>query len=60
MLVLWALEPLIFRALPEVTSAQMLIALIVVGAPLILILSLALHRWVEAPAIQFGRRFSHR
>jgi peptidoglycan/LPS O-acetylase OafA/YrhL len=38
----------------------MLIALLVVGAPLILILSLALHRWVEAPAIQFGRRFSHR
>jgi peptidoglycan/LPS O-acetylase OafA/YrhL len=60
MLVLWALQPLIFRALPSVSSAQMLIALTVLGAPLILILSLVLHRWVEAPAIQFGRRFSHR
>jgi peptidoglycan/LPS O-acetylase OafA/YrhL len=60
MLVLWALQPLIFRILPVVTAPQMLAFLIVLGAPLILVLSLALHRWVEAPAIRFGRRLSPR
>lgn len=59
MLILWALQPLIFRLFPGVTAPQMLIALLLAGAPLIFIFSLALHRWVEAPAIQFGRRFSH-
>jgi len=60
MLVFWGLQPLIFRALPAVTSPQMLIALLVIGAPLVLIFSLAVHRWVETPAIQFGRRLSYR
>ena len=60
MLVLWAVQPLIFRALPAINAPQMLITLFVVGVPLILLLSALLHRWIEAPAIDFGRRlFRH-
>lgn len=60
MLVLWALQPLVFRLLPGVTAPQMLLVLLALGGLLIFFLSLALHRWVEMPAIQFGRRFSSR
>ena len=57
MLVLWALQPLILHFLPAVSAPQMLLALGIIGAPLILLLSLALYRWVEAPAIRFGRSY---
>ena len=60
MLVLWALQSFVFRALPNATALQMLASLLLVGAPLILALSLALHRWVEMPAIRFGRELSPR
>jgi peptidoglycan/LPS O-acetylase OafA/YrhL len=60
MLVLWTLQPLILHFFPSMTAPQMLLALGIIGAPLILVLSLALYRWVEAPAIRFGRsHFRH-
>jgi len=59
MLVLWALQSLIFHARPAVDAPQMLVALFIVGAPLILLLSAVLHRWIEAPAIRFGHQIFH-
>lgn len=60
MLILWALQPVIFHLLPSVTAPQMLAALLLLGGPLTLLFSLAMHRWVEAPAIRFGRELSQR
>ena len=56
MIVLWGLQPLVYAALPAVTAPQMFAVLFGIGAPLILLLSVLLHRWVEAPAIALGRR----
>ncbi len=56
MIVLWALQPLVFALIPAVTARLMLTVLLGLGAPLILLLSVLLYRWVEAPAIALGRR----
>ncbi len=57
MLVLWSLQAAAFSLKPDITAPQMLAALLVLGAPLTLLLSALLHRWVEQPAIALGRRF---
>ena len=59
MLVLWSLQAAVLRIAPGVSAPHMLVALIVIGAPLILLLSLAMYRWVEAPAVRFGRDYFH-
>jgi peptidoglycan/LPS O-acetylase OafA/YrhL len=60
MLVLWGLQALIFRLVPSVTAPQMLVVLVVAALPLTLVLSALLHRWVEKPAIRFGRQLFQR
>lgn len=55
MLVLWSLQAAAFALLPHVTQTTMLSILLGLGGPLILLLSALLHRWVEVPAIAYGR-----
>jgi len=55
MLVLWPLQAAAFARAPHITAPRMLAILLGLGAPLTLLLSAALHRWIEVPAIQFGR-----
>ena len=60
MLILWAVQPLIFRAMPAIDGPQMLVALCLLAVPLIVVFSVLLHRCIEAPAIRLGRRiFPH-
>ena len=60
MLVFWPLYTLGLRTIPGVSSPAMLAVLLGLGAPLILFLSKLLYRWVESPAIAFGRRLNFR
>lgn len=60
MLVLWSLHAAIFAWHPAITGRQLFPILFVVGAPLILLLSVVLHRWVELPAIRLGRTWQNR
>ncbi len=55
MLVIWSLQAAAFALVPHITQPQMLAVLIGFGAPLTFFLSAALHRWVETPAINYGR-----
>ncbi len=59
MLVLWAVQPVIFAAFPGIKTPGMLLALSLAGIPLIVLLSAGLHAWIEAPAIRYGRRIFH-
>jgi len=56
MIVLYPLKALVIKVIPDVSSPHMLLTLLVCGVPLIVLLSFALYRWVEAPAIAFGKR----
>src|ERR1700677_1929794 len=46
---------LLLRWKPDLTPVQALVGLLVIGVPVILLLAEALHRFVEAPAMKFGR-----
>lgn len=60
MLILWSLHAAIFAWHPSITGPQLFPILLVAGTPLVLLLSVVLHRWVELPAIRLGRTLRNR
>jgi peptidoglycan/LPS O-acetylase OafA/YrhL len=60
MLIVWPLQAAMLSFKTDITQPQMLAVLLIVGAPLTLLFSMALHRWVEKPAIAYGRQLGSR
>jgi peptidoglycan/LPS O-acetylase OafA/YrhL len=60
MLVIWLLQAAAFSWIGNLTPPCLLVLLLGLGAPLTLLLSIALHRWIEMPGIGLGRRLNLR
>lgn len=56
MIIIWLLSGAMFVCKPDISQTGMLVFLCVLGMPLISFFSAILYRWVEYPAINFGKR----